>query len=402
MRETTHKELGINEGFPEETTCGTASCPPAFLEYIWYMDLVYEMLGQAWGIAIPLLGGAIWMLVAAICILSVGDQALRVYRPVAWALCTGSLVIAIQLLFHQGTPEARNEETYFLSWLALVITAQSLSLRPGFLQRFAVAAFAMGLASVPYIQIDSVGGIMRGRATGTGIATPNVLGMWFGFCAVYLIFWGLQSRKLISRAAIWTAAVVCFFVVLVAVSRGPLLGVVVACIVGFRSAMKRSFAPLLTFVLLIYVVYISGVFDDWIGYYFVRGAEETGREKLFTIALERILGAPWIGVGLGNITINHAGTLVNPHNGLLHIALGAGIVPLICFLGYLARAVIGTLRIMRRGYVGEVALLPPLVVFALVEIMILDYSFMSQWVVVVLGLAARAGQDDSYQRSMIA
>ena len=367
------------------------------------MNLAYEMLGQAWGIEIPLLGGATWMLVAAICFLSIGDQALRVYRPVAWALCTGTLVIAIQLLFHQGTQEALNEETYFLSWLALVITAQSLSLRPGFLQRFAIAAFAMGLASVPYIQIESVGGVMRGKAYGTGIATPNVLGMWFGFCVVYFVFWGLQSRKLILRAAIWTAAVSCFFVVLIAVSRGPLLGVVLACIVGLRSALKRSFFPLLTFVLLIYVVYMSGVFDDWIGFYFVRGAEETGREKLFPIALERILNAPWIGVGLGDIAIlTHGGRFVNPHNGLLHIALGAGIVPLICFLGYLARAVIGTLRIMRRGYVGEVALLPPLVVFALVEIMILDYSFMSQWVVVVFGLAARAGQADSYQRSMIA
>ncbi|MEO6112311.1 MAG: O-antigen ligase family protein, partial [Nitrospiraceae bacterium] len=352
------------------------------------MNLAYAMLGQVWGIVIPLLGGAIWVLVAAICFLSVGGQALHVYKPVVWALCTGTLVIAIQLLFHQGTEEALKEGTYFLSWLAVVITAQSLSLRPGFLQRFAVAALAIGLATVPYIQIDSAGGIMRGRASGTGIATPNVLGMWFGFCTLYFVFWGLQARKLISRAAIWTAAVGCFFVVLIAVSRGPLLGVVLALVVGFRSALKRSFVPLLTLVLSISGVYMSGVFDDWIGYYFVRGAEETGREKLYSIALERILNAPWIGVGLGNIAILRHGTFVNPHNGLLHIALGAGIVPLICFLGYLAQAAIGALRIMRRGYVGEAALLPPLVVFALVEIMILDFSFMSPWVVVVLGLAA--------------
>ena len=399
---TTRNELGRSADLTEGTTYETAICPPAFLEYIWYMNLAYAMLGQVWGIEIPLLGGVTWMLVAAICFLSVGGQALHVYKPVVWALCTGTLVIAIQLLFHQGTEEALKEGTFFLSWLAVVITVQSLSLRPGFLQRFAVAALAMGLATVPYIQIDSAGGVMRGRASGTGIATPNVLGMWFGFCTVYLVFWGLQARKLISRAAIWTAAVGCFFVVLIAVSRGPLLGVVLALVVGLRSALKRSFVPLLTLVLSICVVYMSGVFDDWIGYYFVRGAEETGREKLYPIALERILNAPWIGVGLGDIAILIHGTFVNPHNGLLHIALGAGIVPLICFLGYLAQAAIGALRIMRRGYVGEAALLPPLVVFALVEIMILDYSFMSQWVVIVLGLASRAGQADSYQRSMIA
>jgi O-antigen ligase len=157
-------------------------------------------------------------------------------------------------------------------------------------------------------------------------------------------------------------------------------------------------------VILIGVVYMSGAFDDWIGYYFVRSAEETGREEIFPIALQRILDSPWIGVGMGDLGMQRAGRigLTEPHNGLLHIALAAGIVPGICFLGYLARAIVGALRIMRSEYVGEAVLLPPLVVFALLEIMILDYSFMSPWVVVVCGLAARAGQADRYQRSMTA
>jgi O-antigen ligase len=366
------------------------------------MNLAYEMFGQAWDIVIPFLGGVIWVLLAALCFLSVGGQALQVYKPVAGALCTGTLVIAIQTLFHQWNQEAQKEGMYFLSWLLLVITVQPLSLRPGFLQRFGVTAIAMGLMSVPYIRIDAVGGIMRGRASGTGISGPNAMGMWFGFCTVYFVFWGLQSRQLISRAASWTAAVACFFAVLIAVSRGPLLGVGLACIVGFRSALKRSFVPLLTLVLLMFVVYISGVFDDWIGYYFVRAEEQTGREKLYPIALQRILDSPWIGVGLGNITIQRqAGyEAANPHNGLLHIALGGGIAPLTCFLGYLAQAVFGALRITRGEYVGEAAILPPLVVFALVEIMLLDFSFMSPWVVVVFGLAASASQAEGRRSSI--
>lgn len=179
----------------------------------------------------------------------------------------------------------------------------------------------------------------------------------------------------------------------ISVSRAPLVACILACLVGLRSVLKRAFVPAFSLGLLICVVIISGVFDEEIGYYSSRGTEETGREVIWQAALDRFYDAPWIGNGLGDIRVRRgAGRFINPHNGLLHIAVGVGVFPLICFVGYLMKAVIGAFHRMGRIDEGEAILLPPLVVFALIEIMVLDYTFMFPWAVVVLGLAAKAGE----------
>ena len=142
---------------------------------------------------------------------------------------------------------------------------------------------------------------MRVRASQTGISNPNSLGMWFGFCAVYFLFRGLQSRTLIMRAVYWAGALGSLYVVALTVSRGPLIGIVLACVVGLHSALKRSFFPVLSLVLLIWLVNESGVFQQAIDSYLMRGTEETGREKLWPLALERLLNSLWTGVGLEDI-----------------------------------------------------------------------------------------------------
>ena len=226
--------------------------------------------------------------------------------------------------------------------------------------------------------------------------------MWFGFCAVFFVFWGLQQQNPLLRAASWTGALGCLYMVGITVSRAPLLAIVLACIVGFRSALKQSFVPIFAFSVLISLVYVSGVFDTEIGYYSLRADQKSGRDKLWPVALERILDSPFIGVGLDDIRVKSGHRYVNPHNGPLHITLGAGIVPLIFFFGYLGRASMGALRIMQESRPGQSILIPPLVVFALMEIMVLDAAFMSPWTVVTLGLAASASRVDGDSRSIIA
>lgn len=392
----THNLQNVDVGPVEGSPSDRRSYPPAFLEYAWYLSLFYTMLGSAWGVVIPAVGGALWVIVAASCFLSVSGQASRVYRPVALALSTGILLIAIQLVFHPESQRALGEGIFILGWLALLIIVQALSLRPGFLHRFALVALAIGVACVPYISMADAGGVTRASASGTGISNGNALGMWFGFCAVYFLFWGFQCPKPILRVVSWTVAVGCLYVVALTVSRGPVLAIALACVIGFRSSLKRSFVPLLSFVLLLSLIYVSGIFDAEIGYYLTRGAEKSGRGTLFSRGLERVIDSPWVGVGLGEIAISLLGgkKFMNPHNGLLHIALGGGIVPLICYLGYLARVISGARLIMQKVQVGEAALLPPLVTYALVEIMMLDVVFMSPWTVVVFGLVATVYQVD--------
>lgn len=386
--------VAAQASFPRETDARTP-CPPAFLEYCWYASLAYAMLGQAWGIVIPSVGGLALVLIAGACFLSVGKQAVQVYKPVAWALAAGTFLIAIQLLFHEWNSQAISEGIALVGWIALLIIAQSLSLRSGFLHRFALVALAIGLATVPFITMSGVG-MLRAGASGTGISNPNSLGMWFGFCAVYFIFWGLQAQKSVLKVISWITALGCLYIVTLTISRAPLLAIVLACIVGFRSALKRSFIPLLSLVFLISLVFMSGVFDEEIGYYAARGAEESGRETLWPAALERIVESPWVGLGLGDIRIYSGRRFINPHNGLLHIALGGGIVPVVCFLAYLGRVGRGTLRILQTVHVGEAALLPPLITFGLFEIMMLDMVFMAPWTIVAFGLTAGAYRADDW------
>jgi hypothetical protein len=347
------------------------------------------MLGQAWGVVIPAIGGMMFALLAAACLFSIGGQATRVYTPVALALCTTVSVIAIQFFFH--SEQSLNNTYPYIAWLFNVIIAQALALRMGFLHRFAWAAFAIGLCVLPFVKVSSGSGLIRAGASGTGLSSANALGMWFGFCTVYFLSWGLQSRNLRQRAVSWAAAVGCLGMVLLSLSRGPLLGIFLACAVGFLPAAKRYFFSVLSLIFLIWLVYVSGLFQPMIDGFFVRGMEETGREKVWPVALDRLLDSLWTGVGMDAISTHIArNTNITPHNVLLYIGLGAGIIPVICFLGYLARVGTGTLRIMRGMYLGETALLPSLVTFAFIEIMQLDTAFMYSWVVVVFGMAAAA------------
>ena len=390
--------------FAEREAPSTASYPPAFLEYVFYGSLTYAYLGQVWGIVIPAVGGVILLLNAVACLLSVAAQSLRSYRPVALAFCTGILVIVLQLLFHSLTTQAFSEGLGIVMWLELLIIIQSLSLRPGFLHRFALVALAIGISCLPYLDLRRVGGIVRAWASGTGLSNPNVLGQWFGFCFVYLLFLSIQSQRSFLKTVFGAAAVGCLYVVTLSVSRAPLVGIALACIVGFRHMLKRSFLPLVLFAVVVCLVYISGVFDEEISQYTSRGVEETGRGRLWPAALARILDSPWIGRGLGDTRIPPTwakGLWHNPHNSFLYLALAAGVFPLICYLQYLARVAIGCLYLMQRVPVGEAALLPPLFVFALFEMVVDHYAFMSPWTIVVCCLTASINYNNACRGPMI-
>jgi O-antigen ligase len=385
---TARNELDVYTGFPELATGDTTSCPPVFLEYTWYVSLAYAMLGRAWGIdVIPSVGGALLAVLAAASLLSVGANAQRVYAPVALALCTGLSLIAVQFFVHSA--QSFDQSIAFVGWLFNLTVVQALSQRSGFLHRFALVAFVIGLGVLPYMQGHADSRLMRVSAGGTGISNPNSLAMWFGFCTVYFIFLGLQSRDLMVRAVYWLAGLSSLFVVALTVSRGPLFGIALACVVGLRSALKRHFFPVVSLVLLVWLVYVSGVFQETVDYYLARGMEESGRGKVWPLAFQRIIDSFWTGVGLEAIpTWTSSEKAITPHNGLLYIGLGAGIFPLMCFLGYLARVGTKTFHILQKVHVGDAALLPPLVTFGLIEVMSLDLVFMSAWVVVVFGLAA--------------
>jgi hypothetical protein len=372
--------------------------PPVLFEYTFYALIVYATLGEAWGLAVPALGGAMFAVLAAACLMTLGSRALEVYAPIAFALSCGISVIVVQLALHDTDP--LGETRPFIDWLLTLAIVQALSLRQGFLHRFAFAAFGMGVCTLPFVKLGDSGDIMRAGAYGTGISNPNALALWFGFCCVYFLVFGFETKRVVARAASWFIAFGCLYVVGITVSRGPLVAVAVASIVALRRTLKDSFKPLLFFVIFSWIVYESGVFDQVTNYYFARGMEETGRGIIWPLAFQRFLNSPWEGVGLAEI-YTFVGSRVNsPHNGVLFIALSSGAIPAAFFLVYLLRAASGVFHSDPQQFPAAQYLLP-LVTFALLEIMILDAAFMSPWSVVVLSLSAsRFGPPRRHQTAL--
>src|SRR4026207_178705 len=136
---TTRNDVRLYADWVEPASSETTSCPPAFLEYIFYVSLAYAMLGEAWGVVIPSLGGSVLALLAATCVLSIGGGASRVFATAAFPIATAFSVLAVQFFFHDDEPF--DHSLTFVGWLLYVIVVQALSLRPGFLRRFALLAF---------------------------------------------------------------------------------------------------------------------------------------------------------------------------------------------------------------------------------------------------------------------
>ena len=166
------------------------------------------------------------------------------------------------------------------------------------------------------------------------------------------------------------------------VSRGPLLGVALAAAVAFRPLLKRGFLPVLLVLALAWAFVAAGMFDGIIASYAERGAEETGRGIVWPAAFARFIEAPLFGVGVSNVfTLLPSGRNVSPHNALLWVALASGAIPALLFVVFWTRA----LRVALRAYLVGAAdpYLLPLMVFALLEVVVLDTAFMSSWHLVV-------------------
>ena len=357
---------------------------PSFLiEYAYFALLVYSMFGQAWGVTVRLIGSATIAGLAFMCLLLLGKDSFYVLKPIRFALGCAFGFIVIQLGVHQegfGLQEIRS----FVTWVLSLIVIQTLSLRRGFLHRFALIAFILGCGTLPfltvYVSTDEM--TRMGVSSTVGLANPNYFGMWFGFCAVYFLVVGLETRNYIVRVAAAILGVFSLYMVAITVSRGPLLGVAIAAVLAFEKVLNRSFLPILGTVILMWVIYISGVFDDVIGYYLNRSSEGTGRSELWAWAFSGFLESWWFGVGMSESLITKNGTTFGPHNSLLFIALSSGVIPLAFYVAYLLHVFRGAFRSRKEKTVGSPFKLP-LVSFAMLALMVSDPVFMSPWHMVI-------------------
>ncbi len=365
--------------------------PPSYLiEFAYLGLLVYMMvIGPALGLLIPLVVAGSLTVLTVICFMHFGSYSVGALRPIRMALACGISLLFLQVVFFQESilhPWMRN----FITWILGLIVLQSLSFRKGFLHRFALVAFIIGCGTLPFLKVYVISDEMsRVGGEGVPLGNPNFFGMWFGFCVIYFVVTGLEAKNYIIRTISWSAGLLCLYLVAITVSRGALLGVAVATVIAFQKILKRSFLPILGFLILLWLVYVSGIFDELIGYYLHRGTEETGRSRLWEWAIDKIWESWGLGVGMSNsffIVDETTGETAGPHNSFLFILLSSGFIPLLFYIAYLFQATRGALRARKQNAADSPYILP-MVSFALLAVMVADTTFMSAWHLLVFSLA---------------
>lgn len=368
--------------------------PSRLMELVYFGSLFYTHMGSALGISISLLGAAMLAGLAAWCLLRLRSR-LAVYRPIVFPACCAISFIAVQVVVYDESVMG-DYVRGFVTWILSLIIAQSLTLRRGFLQRFALVVFLIGVMALPFLsfQSDRPGmervGLDRESEVSGELRNPNGLAAWFGFCAVYFMAAGTQTRRNIIRLTSWLCATGCLFIVGLTVSRGALFGVALAFVIVTRHLLKRGFLPILLLIIFGGLVFVSGIFEQSAEFYMERGVEETGRLAIWPVIIERLLDSPFVGVGVLNIStyLPWSNWQVTPHNSFLFIALGSGFLPLIFFVAYWFRAARGAFRLQSQHSASAPFYLP-LFIYAFVITMLSNDSFFSSWIIVTLsGLLA--------------
>lgn len=374
--------------------------PPRQVEYLYFFAVFYSILSGYLGIEVPLVATSLFAALAGFCIIQSQAHLREVYGPVGLLFACGISLILVQMVFHEG-PLLESTHREFINWMLGLVIVQSLFLREGFLHRLALVLVMIGVVVLPHLAFNTEA-IERARIeiqVSGNLKNANGLAEWFGYCLVYFAVYGLENRRsAIIRIGSWAMAFGCLYVVGLTVSRGPLLASALALTVGFRRILRRGFAPVLVLIILVWITYESGLFDSITAHYISRGEVETGREKLWPDAIERLSASPitlLIGVGMSNIGSQVLGAMLEtpPHNSFLFFALSSGAVPLAFYVAFWIQAAWRSFSRSRRS--EDDAFRLPLLIFTFEVIMSGDTGFMSPWGLLALSLAA--GSNVSYQ-----
>ena len=368
----------------------TVWLPPRRLEYIYFFIVSYSTLAAFLGVEIPLIAAGLITFLAVFCFFKTGSTRREIYEPIALLIACQISHVLVQVIFHDVFILS-DSLRWFILWTFATLIVQSLCLRPGFLYRCTAVIFTIGLIAVPSLgfNVDTVERARAGIEIGGGLQNPNGLAAWFGFCAVSFGVAAIEKRHTnIWRLAYFAAAIISLFIVALTVSRGALLGCAVAMAVGSRQLLKRAFFPLLVFILLVWLIFESGLINHLIYNYEARATEETGRFILWPYVIDRIWQSPLIGVGITRISTDiqeTGGAISTPHNSFLFLALSSGIVPFAFFLAFWIRAVKGSLRDTNLSEYGPFR--APLLLYALISVLLADISA-ELWSVVALAVVA--------------
>jgi len=318
-------------------------------------------------------------------------------------------------VFAHGEAVMGDAVRQIFTWIVGLVVVHYLALRRGFVHRCAIATLLLGMTTLPSLRSVGIGMERMRLDSAISIANPNDLGAYFGFCVVYFVILGLETRRLWLRAVSFSIAVGCLVVVGLTVSRAPIFASACAILIACRRLLKRGFLPFLALIVLAWIAYGVGLFDRSAEMYEMRGLEESGRFLVWPLAIGRFLDSPLVGVGVRNLAtfIPRANVAVTPHNGFIYLALTSGIFPVLFYAAYWVQLFWMTFG--RRGGENEdAAFLAPLLVYAFLIANNLNEAWMASWMVAIFGTIGTADalsktrsivaelrqQSPSYQREM--
>jgi hypothetical protein len=366
--------------------------PPSWIEYGYYGQVVYSIMGVALGVSMGSVGIVMLGGLGLACVLRMGRMGrylLEIVRPAALLIACGVSYIAVQTLVH-GNSIRGDYVREFVPWIASLVVVQHLALRPGFLHRSAMFMVVLGVATLPYLKTFAEDASRSGLA-GITIGNPNDLGGWFAFCCVYLTIVGLETRRNWLRVAAWSGAVGSLVVVALTVSRGPLFAAACALVLAFRRVLKRGFYPFLLLMVAAWVAFGLGLLDQSAARYTQRGMEQSGRFSTWPIAIGRFLESPFFGVGVTRLaTVDPlSGRLTTPHNSFIFIGLTSGIVPLFLFGWYWVRLGSAALRLSAASH-EDAGFHLPLLMYSFLVALTLNQPFMLPWMMCTLAAVSSA------------
>jgi hypothetical protein len=363
------------------------------VEYGYYFVMFYLVLGAPLGLI--LMGGIgsgfLLIPVVALCVVALGPSFLTVIQAAWIPLACGASYLFIQLALH-GESMYAMYVYQFGPWLFSVVVVQALVMhRSNFLHRFAWFTLFLGLAMLPFLRYDASIGFGRAALDrDVAYSNPNAMAAWFGFCLLYLTIRGYVETRFVYRSAAWLMAVGCLYVITLTGSRGALIAIAASLLVTSRRLAKVGLLPVLLFAVLLFGLLESGVFDQAISMYTRRGAEETGRLRVWPLLIEKFIDSPLIGNGASHAgAVISSGSFVTPHNSFLLFAVASGALPFILFCAYFFTSGMAALRASVSDQ--DFLFYLPLVAYSgLIASSAGNIEFMQPWVIVSLAAPVTA------------
>jgi O-antigen ligase len=349
-------------------------------EYVYYVLIVYSLFGATLSLSIGMLGAAMHVGLAMLCVLRVRSRIFSMHAAVFIPLLCVVSFVSVQLFVHS---ESLADELIrpLVIWAMDLIIVKSLCTRPGFIRRASTAVFIIGLMLLAFMNFSPDGRAELNHRAQLGLSNANDLAAWFGFCALAFTIRGFEAARGFRKWISWTAAFSSVLVLALTVSRGPLVALAVCVIIVFRKHLNRSLLPILAVTTLAAAAMAFGVFDHVIEQYAERGMEETGRFVIWPQALARIWKSPVVGVGVSRILTPYSARMVLPHNGFLFIMLASGAVPLFFFCLYWLISLRGALKGSSQLNLDSAYLLP-LWLYAFMSLFEIDQVFMTAWSII--------------------